>query len=352
MKAATKTGTTRTATFEEQYRSALRAYALRGDEAALSKAYELGRTAMDNGKSLIEMVTLFQLELAELDAAAAKREQRVHFLKSAAQFLAESISPYEMAHRGFQDAVRALRRFNELLEEEIKRIAHAVHADAGQSLVAVHLALAELSPALPPLQREQVENIKRLLEQVEKQLRHYSHELRPTVLDDLGWVPAIRFLAGAVSKRTNLPVELKTKVLKRLPAAVEIALYRIVQEALTNITKHAKATRAAIEVFRENGELCCLVQDDGSGFDVRAVRTSHRHPGLGLIGIQERANAIGGTLSIDSAPGRGTKLLIRLPPRAGGSSGNRRSVRRPGGRRARSSPSTGCRCNRHQHAHS
>lgn len=313
MKAGTKTGTTRTATFGERYCSALRAYALRGDEAALARSYELGRDAMDSGKSLIEMVTLFQTEMAGLEEAATKPEQRASLLRSGAQFLAESISPFEMAYRGFQDALRALHRFNELLEEEIKRIAHAVHDDAGQALVAVHLALAELSSTLSPAQQAQATTIKHSLDHVEKQLRQYSHELRPTVLDDLGWVPAIRFLAGAVSKRTNLPVEIKTKVLKRLPSAVEIALYRIVQEALTNITKHARATRASIEVFRENGELCCLVQDNGAGFDVRAVRSGHRHAGLGLVGIQERANAIGGSLSIDSAPGRGTKLLIRLP---------------------------------------
>lgn len=312
MKPATKPAASRSTNFADQYRSALRAYALRGDEAALGKSYELGRAAIDSSKSLIEIVSIFQSELEELFAASIKHEQRTKLLQAATQFLAESISPYEMAHRGFQDAVRALRRYNELLEEEIKRIAHAVHDDAGQSLVAVHLALAELSPALPPAQQDQLANIEHLLEKVERQLRHYSHELRPTVLDDLGWVPALRFLAGAVSKRTNLPVEIKTRVLKRLPPAVEIALYRIVQEALTNITKHANASRASVQIFRENGDLCCMVRDDGAGFDVDAVRT-HGHAGLGLIGIQERANAIGGTLSIDSAPGRGTKLLIRFP---------------------------------------
>src|SRR4029077_16595420 len=107
------------------------------------------------------------------------------------------------AQRGVQDAIAALRQFNETLEEEIKRIAYGVHDEAGQILVAVHLALADLAGELPERQKEQVGRIEELLKQVEGQLRRYSHELRPTVLDDLGWIPAIRFLAEGVSKRAH-----------------------------------------------------------------------------------------------------------------------------------------------------
>jgi two-component system, NarL family, sensor histidine kinase UhpB len=301
------------ASFEEQHRLALREYALHGGEAALGRAYELGRKALSEGKSLIEIVSLYQQDLVELLTVAKDEEQRANVLRAGTNFLAECVSPYEMAHRGFQDAIKSLRQFNEMLEEEIKRVAHAVHDDAGQMLVAVHLAVADLARGLPASQRKQVATIEELLDQVEKQLRRCSHELRPIVLDDLGWVPAIRYLAGAVSKRANLPIEVETKVMKRLPKAVEIALYRIVQEALTNITKHAQAKRVSIQVFRADHALCCSVQDDGAGFDVRAVRSNPAQRGLGLIGIQERANSIGGTVSIESSPGRGTKILIRLP---------------------------------------
>lgn len=300
------------AAFPAQYRSALRAYAERGSESALLKGYELGRQAIDEGRSLIEVVSLFEAEVAELSATKGGQEERIRALNNASRFLAESLSPYEMAHRGFRDAVKALRRFNEILEEEIKRIAHAVHDDAGQSLVVVHLALADLSRSLPPEQREQVAKIEHSLDQVEKQLRRYSHELRPTVLDDLGLVPAIRFMAGNVSGRTGLRITVTAKVAKRLPSAIEIALYRIVQEALTNITKHASATVATVEAFCEGGELCCAITDDGTGFDVNAIRSGRVHSGIGLIGIEERAHAIGGTLSIESAPGRGTKILVRV----------------------------------------
>jgi signal transduction histidine kinase len=172
-----------------------------------------------------------------------------------------------MAHRGFQDAVKALRQLNETLEEEIKRIAYAVHDEAGQLLVAVHLALAEVALELPAPQQAQFERIKEMLNQVEKHLRRYSHELRPTILDDLGWIPAIRFLAEGISKRANLPIHIDAAVPGRPPATIETTLYRIVQEALTNAVKHARASNVWIRAWRENLVLCCSIRDDGGGFD-------------------------------------------------------------------------------------
>ncbi len=299
--------------FEEKYRSALREYAARGGEAALRQAYELGRKALDDGKSLIEIASLHHQALWELVKEAKEAERRTELLRAGAGFLTESLSPYEMAHRGFQDAVKTLRQLNETLEEEIKRIAYAVHDEAGQLLVAVHLALADVSRGLPKAQQDQIGRVEQLLDQVEKQLRRYSHELRPAVLDDLGWIPAVRFLAEGVTKRAHLPIRIKTMVTGRLPGAVEIALYRIVQEALTNATKHANASLVSIQVRRLGRVLSCSIQDDGTGFDVRAVQSDRKRSGLGLIGMQERLNAIGGRLSIDSAPGRGTKLLIQVP---------------------------------------
>jgi signal transduction histidine kinase len=299
--------------FEDRYRSALCEYTARGSEAALRKAYELGRKAIDEGKSLMEIASLHHQALLLLVQKAGGAKRHASLLRAGADFLAESLSPYEMTHRGFHDAVKALRQLNETLEEEIKRIAYAVHDEAGQLLVAVHLALADVSRELPKAQQVHFRRIEQLLNQVEKQLRRYSHELRPTVLDDLGWIPAIRFLAAGVAKRTNLPIQIKTTVAGRLSSAVEIALYRVVQEALTNATKHAKASRVSIQAGRIGRVLCCSIQDDGTGFDVRAVQSDRGRRGLGLIGMQERMNAIGGTILIDSAPGRGTKLLIRVP---------------------------------------
>src|SRR5882757_175715 len=300
------------ARFEDEYPSFLREYAAGSGEAALGKAYELGLRALAEGKSLVEIASLHHEAVQGLVREEKDGELRKRLLQTSGDFLAECLSPYEMAHRGFQDAVKALRQLNETLEEEIKRIAYAVHDEAGQLLVAVHLALAEVAMGMPEAQQEQFTRIKDLLNEVEKHLRRYSHELRPTILDDLGWIPAIRFLADGVSKRANLPIHIDATVSGRLPTAVETTLYRIVQEALTNAVKHAKASNLWIRAWREDFTQCCTIRDDGAGFKVRSGQGLPRK-GLGLVAMRERVSAIGGTLQIESRPGHGTEISIRLP---------------------------------------
>src|SRR6195256_5122807 len=253
--------------FEDEYRASLRGYAGGGGELALGRAYELGRRALAEQKSLLEMASLHHQAVLALVGGAESEERREELLRSSGEFLAECLSPYEMAHRGFQDAVKALRQLNETLEEEIKRIAYAVHDEAGQLLVAVHLALAEMALELPKPQQAQFARIREMLNQVEKQLRRYSHELRPTILDDLGWIPAIRFLAEGIAKRAGLPIHVDATISGRLPGAIETTLYRIVQEALTNAVKHAQANNVWIRAWREDLALCCSIRDDGRGFD-------------------------------------------------------------------------------------
>jgi two-component system sensor histidine kinase UhpB len=217
-----------------------------------------------------------------------------------------------MAHRGFQEAVSALRRMNEVLEEEIKRIAYAVHDEAGQLLVAVHLALADVAREAPDSRRN-IDNITDLLKKVEVQLRQFSHQLRPTILDDLGLVPAIRFLAGAVSKRSNLPIHVSAEIPARLSSSAEIAVYRVVQEALTNAVKHAQARSVSVEITEEDSTVQCIIQDDGVGFSPESVQQAGKRKGLGLVAMQERLNAIGGIIQFESAPMRGTTIRLSLP---------------------------------------
>jgi signal transduction histidine kinase len=298
--------------FEEEYRSALGGYAAEGGELALGRAYELGRRALEEQLSVVELASLHHRAVIDLVRTAETEPQKEALLRAGAEFLAECVSPYEMAHRGFQDAVKALRQLNETLEEEIKRIAYAVHDEAGQLLVAVHLALAEVALGMPEEQQAQFTRIKELLNEVEKHLRRYSHELRPTILDDLGWIPAVRFLADGISKRANLPIHIDATVSGRLPTTIETTLYRLVQEALTNAVKHAKASNVWIRAWREDFTQCCTIRDDGAGFKMRHGQGTLRK-GLGLVAMRERVSAIGGTLQIESSPGHGTEVSIRLP---------------------------------------
>ena len=313
MRAATGRKAKPRARFEDEYSSSLREYAAGGGERSLGLAYELGRRALAEQRSLVEMASLHHQAVAALSRGMKNEKRREELLRSSGDFLADCLSSYEMAHRGFQDAVKALRQLNETLEEEIKRIAYAVHDEAGQLLVAVHLALAEVAPELPKSQQGQIARIKELLNEVEKHLRRYSHELRPTILDDLGWIPAIRFLAEGISKRAGLRIFIDATYSGRLRSTVETTLYRIVQEALTNAAKHAKATKVWIRSQKERSSVHLSIRDDGKGFNPSQPHAAPDRKGLGLIAMQERLTAIGGTLRIQSSAGNGTELSIQIP---------------------------------------
>lgn len=297
----------------DRYVSLLREYLRIEEESSLGEAYALGREAIAQRTSLVELVAVHHHALAVLIQEMEGKRDTEKMVRAGSCFLAECLSPYEMAHRGFQDGVKALRQLNQTLEEEIKRIAYSVHDESGQLLVAVHLALADLAQDLPQRHMDRIAQIEEMLKQVEIQLRRYSHELRPTVLDDLGWIPAIRFLADAVKKRAGLSIDIQAEVSGRLPAALETALYRIVQGALNNTIKHAKAKNVWIRAWQEARTLHCSIRDDGEGFDSRLLDEAIGCKGLGLVAMRDRLSALGGTLRIDSAPGKGTQLSIRLP---------------------------------------
>lgn len=298
---------------EEHYASALRNYLAGPEEAALQRAYELGRRGLDEGLGVLEITVLYHNALLRILAGALTPEDGAGMVKMAESFFVESLTPFEMTHRGFCEANAALRRLNERLEEEAKRIAHALHDEAGQFLACVHIALEEVGRELPPPLRERLRGVRALLEQIEGHLRRLSHELRPTILDDLGLLPALEFLAEGVTKRTGLPIAVEGPRDGRLPSSIETALYRVVQEALTNVVKHAKATRASVQIQRDSGIITCSIGDDGIGFDVPALTARKGQGSLGLIGIRERLAVLGGTLQIDSQLGRGTGMFITIP---------------------------------------
>jgi len=300
------------ASFESAYETLLTKYVNHENEATLRQAYELGRKALIGRKSLMELACIHHKALEGLMRVERDERRRRTVLRVSSNFLAECLSPYEMAHRGFQDAVTALRGLNETLEEEIKRIAYAVHDEAGQLLVAVNLAFADLTLKLGQPEQEQAKHITDLLKEVENQLRRFSHELRPTILDDLGWIPAIQFLAEGISKRAKLAIHVRSSVSHRLPSSTETALYRVVQEALTNTVKHANARNVWIEAWSEKSVVFCSVRDDGAGFEADRVSAAPKRKGLGMIAMHERVSAIGGTLRIESGPRKGTELLIQV----------------------------------------
>ena len=296
-----------------QYTHALEDHLAGGGETALQEAYELGRRALAEGFGVLDLASVHYEALMTMLLQRTFTEDFTLTVKAAANFFAESLSPFEMTHRGYREANIALRHLNEMLEEEAKRIAHALHDEAGQLLASVHLSLEEVARELPPPAGDRLQKVRGLLDQIEVQLRRLSHELRPTILDDLGLLPALEFLASGISARTRVPISVEGSSEKRLPQVIETALYRIVQEALTNVTKHAQATRVTVCLQREDQMVRCSIRDDGIGCDPAVVLAPRIERGLGFVGIQERLNSLGGKLQIVSFPGQGTELLITIP---------------------------------------
>jgi len=296
-----------------QYRRALEDYLDGAGETALARAYELGRKAIADGLGVLEMAALHHEALRASVRRLAAVEDRAKATEAAHGFLIESLSPFEMTHRAFREATAVLRRLHERLEEEAKRIAHSLHDEAAQLLASVHVALAAMSGDLPPSARSRLEEVRGLLDRIEDDLRRLSHELRPTMLDDLGLLPALRFLAEGIAKRTGLPIEVGGSTHGRLPPAVETALYRIAQEALTNAVRHAQPQHVTIQLQREARAARCSVSDHGVGFDAATALAHRGGPGLGLVGIRERLDALRGSLQITSSPGRGTRVHVAVP---------------------------------------
>jgi PAS domain S-box-containing protein len=424
--------------FAEEYTAALRDYLRGSGEAGLQRAYELGRQALAGKLGVLDMGRVHHEALVRASADLAPPAHDAEMVKAATRFFIESLTPFEMTHRGVGDlsaelrasderfrelfenandivfmtdlagnflsinrageritgyssdeirlmnfgalvapeyldvlrqmlqrkhgepaqiryeleivtkdgrrvpleisirpiaheaepvgvqgiardvtdrreAERALHALNQRLEEEARRIAHALHDEAGQMLASVYLALAEVAAELPSPARARLAYVRALLEQVEAQLRRLSHELRPTILDDWGLIPTIEFLAEGVATRTGISVVVTGSTGGRLPTQVETALYRTVQEGLTNVTKHAHASRATVHLERHAEKVVCSIRDDGRGFEASERPALTDRQGLGLIGIRERVAAFGGMLSIASRPGVGTTLEVVIP---------------------------------------
>jgi hypothetical protein len=247
-----------TPALQEQFTRALETHLTQGGEAALLSAYELGRRAMNEHLGVLDVATLLQNAL--LTACRKRPREGVRTVQAAGGFVLECLSSFEMAHRAVREANTALRGLNDLLEEQTKRI---------------------------------------------------SHELRPTILDDLGLIAALEFLSEGVAARTGLWIKVEGPRDERFPSTIETVLYRVAQEALNNVAKHAQASAATIVVKRESRRVSCTVRDVGVGFD---PASGHGGPkGLGRIGIRERLAPIRGALSVDSAPGRGTELRVTIP---------------------------------------
>jgi PAS domain S-box-containing protein len=209
------------------------------------------------------------------------------------------------------------RRVLEVQETERRRMAIELHDELGQSLTAIKINL-QSHARFKHLSQEDLnaENL-RIVEDAVQHVRQLAMALRPPMLDDLGLTPALRWMAEQHAERSNLVVDVySARLAHRLEADIETACFRIAQEALTNIARHAQATRVTITLDVEDDSLLLWIQDDGCGFDVAHMRARALAGGsVGVLGMQERAELIGGKLVIESAPNHGSTVRLRCPLR-------------------------------------
>ena len=238
--------------------------------------------------------------------------EEIEDLRRTLDQMAKRIQSYQL---GMHDFIAAITHGQ---EEERKRLARELHDDTVQALIALgqQVEMAERAlPSDPKRASERLHQVRAMLAETVEGIRRFSRDLRPIYLEDLGFIPALEALAREANQQHTLAVDFTTVgPLRRLPPHLELAAYRIVQEALNNILQHAQASRAWVEVGFQAEALVLDVRDNGQGFvaphmpDVLA-RQGH----FGLMGIQERALLYGGQLTIHSAPGEGTKVTVRLP---------------------------------------
>ena len=199
-------------------------------------------------------------------------------------------------------------------EAERKRIARELHDDTAQSLTSILVRLRLLERSVDDSEvRQNIAELRELTGNALDSVRRMAVDLRPTALDDLGLAAALRAYVEKFSRTWPVEVQFLTAgIRRRLPPNVELVLYRVVQEALTNVAKHSSASSAQVSLKRRNNVITAAVCDDGRGFNVEAVTRSDGS-GLGLFGIKERLLLVGGTLEIQSTPGRGTAITARVP---------------------------------------
>ncbi|MBM3133357.1 MAG: sensor histidine kinase, partial [Chloroflexi bacterium] len=211
-----------------------------------------------------------------------------------------------------------LRKIILIQEEERKRIARGLHDEISQSLTGLAFNLEAVLTALPEEDGEtrgKLEEIKALSIKMLEEIHRVIYQLRPSLLDDLGLVAAVEWLADNYLQEAGITVFFKTTGTERtLAPESQIALFRIAQEAITNIVRHSSAESVSIAVEFKKKAVAIHIEDDGKGFNAEEILGSRETDrGLGLLGMKERAELLEGRLSIDSSPGRGTKIDVELP---------------------------------------
>ena len=359
------------------YQLALRQQLAQGAGTGLESARKLGHFAVSIGLETLELARIHELALVALEVPTDSTSTNNSLVGLAGLFFAEAITPIEQTHRGAREATTHLNQIVKTLsqrtlelansveelkqevlqrkaveeslraseltsnllleqsrqmqeelrhlsrqllsaqEEERRRISRELHDVVGQTLTSINVRLAGLKADSTTNTRQlyrQIAGTQRLVEKSVDIVHRFARELRPAMLDDLGLIPALHsFMKGSLH---DAGVRGSLKVfagIEEASGAVRTMLYRVAQEALTNVVRHAKASHAEVRIECLDGIIRMTITDDGQGFQV-AGNGAKPHNRLGLLGMRERVEMLGGTLRVESAPGHATTIRVELPP--------------------------------------
>jgi signal transduction histidine kinase len=360
-----------------QYRVALRAHLKQGRHASLDSARGLGSQALDAGFQTLDLAKLHEQILITEILPGSRAGRRSALIKQAGIFFAVAITPIEKTHRSARDATAQLKKFIETLsqrtvelaaanlelsleigqrkvaeaalrkserhysqllkqsdqlqeqlrrlsrqillaqEDERKRISRELHDVIAQTLTGINIRLAtlkkEASINTKGLDRN-IASTQRLVEKSVNIVHQFARELRPAVLDDLGLIPALHSFVRLFSKRTHIHVHLKVFAgVEQLDSNKRTVLYRIAQEALNNVSRHAQAGRVEVSIQKLADGIGMKIKDNGKSFNLERVLNAKGRKRLGLLGMRERVEMVGGIFCVESAPGKGTTVQVEIP---------------------------------------
>ena len=360
-----------------RYAAVLRKHLKQGPRASLQPAQGLGRRAMALGLETLDLARFHEQALIPLVLPNYSPGTRDRMIRRAGTFFAEAITPIEKTHRTAREANAQLQRMIQTLnqrsmdlaasnrrlrqeitqrksveeslrkseqhssglleqsrhmqdqlrllsrqllsvqEEERKRISRELHDQIAQTLTGINIRLDSLKSEstlnTKGLQKK-ISSTQRLVEKSVDIVHRFARELRPTVLDDLGLIPALHSFMKGFTTRTGVRTSLTAfAAVERLDTAKRTVLFRVAQEALTNVARHAQACRAEVSIEKLRDRICMKIHDDGKSFSVERALHSNGGKRLGLLGMRERVEMVGGRFAVESAPDRGTTVLAQIP---------------------------------------
>jgi len=277
--------------------------------------------AMETNVQLSQLNQSLRRRTVELGAAIRQLKQEIVRRRAGEEALRKSQKHYRQLleqSRHQQEQLRHLaRQILSALEEERKKISRELHDEIAQTLtgINVHLAtLAKESAVSSKGVKQTISRTQRLVEKSVNIVHRFARELRPTLLDDLGLVPALHSFMKEFTKRTGIHIRFTASGgLERLDSARRTVLYRVAQSALTNVAQHAQASRVKVNILKLTDAVRMDIHDDGKSFEVERVLFAKRHKRLGLIGMRERVEMVGGSFGVESVPGKGTTIRAQVP---------------------------------------